>query len=199
MEAAPQLDGRGAPHNAATRWRHASGKWVRPLGSATSLAPISSRTPGAPISGSAWPAAVEPYARAGAALCGRRSCVCVLLPAPIPNLAPALPCFLLLGDLRPGAITEWESRDHLPLDQPLSLRRHLPADTQPSSAGGCCVLCRAAPFLSVRVPTVASAPCSTDRTVGPLGLHEMASNMCKKFTQWRNCAASLDKRPLRVQ
>ena len=127
------------------------------------------------------------------------------------------------------------------LDQPLSLRRHLPADTQPSSAGGCCMLCRtvgtrtdkngaknvislcrsvdiclrirsqvqravaacsAGPlrFWSVRVPTAASAPCSTDRTVGPLGLHEMvASDMRSKFTQWLNCAASLDKWPLRVQ
>ena len=49
----------------------------------------------------------------------------------------------------------------------LSQRRHLPADTQPSSAGACNALHNHS-VLSPRLPTAASVVRSRDRTVGPL-------------------------------
>ena len=185
------MDGRGAPQSAATRWRHASGKWARPLGPATSLAPRSCRTPGRPIaiSGSAWPAAAEPYARAGAALRGRRSCACVPS-SPHPDLAPALPCLLFLGDLRPRAITEWETRDHpLPSGRPettflwINLCRSvdicLRTRSQAQRAGAAC---SAEPFRCCR---------PVYRRLHPLRAAETAPSVLWTPTKWPlTCAVS---------
>ena len=69
--------------------------------------------------------------------------------------------------LHPSCAAETAPVGPLEGDCSLSHRRHLPADTQPSSAGACCALHNRS-VLSVRIPTAASVVCSRDRTVGPL-------------------------------